>query len=357
MVGKTQKTLQRNILDVIIEMVPDSYFNRGVGEFHLYGKKIDALGANDERAQDKIRGATITGAYCDEVSLYPESYFTMLLSRLSVRGSKLFGTTNPDSPYHWLKTNYIDRAHELDMRVFHFEIDDNPNLDPEFVANLKKEYTGLWYKRFILGLWVLADGTVYDMWNEDAHALNIKDYLAGRETKQFKRYFTAIDYGTNNPCTFGLYGYDGYLPCYLIKEYYYDSTKTGRQKTDGQYADDYMNFINDYKLVNNYVDPSAASFIAELRKRGCVVSPAKNDVLDGIRFVGNLLSSNLYMVDKSCINTLKEFGGYIWDAKAQQRGIDEPLKQNDHAMDRDRYGLYTHFFRSGHSPMLGFNYD
>lgn len=360
MVGKTQRTLQRNILDVIQEMIPDRnqcYLNRGTGEFFIFGKKIDIIGANDERAQDKIRGATIVGAYCDEISLYPESFFKMLLSRMSVSGSKLFGTTNPDSPFHWLKTGFIDRAHELDIKVFHFEIDDNLNLDPEFVRNLKLEYTGLWYKRFILGLWVLADGTIYDMWNDDKHTAWIKDILEKRETKQFKRYFTAGDYGTNNPCTFGLYGYDGSLPAYLVKEYYYDGGKTGRQKTDGEYADDFIAFVGDTRTVANYFDPSALSFMAELRKRGIACTPAKNDVLDGIRFVGNLITNDMYIVDKGCKDTQREFGAYVWDEKAQKRGLDAPLKQNDHAMDRDRYGLYTHFFRSGFSIPKGFKYD
>jgi PBSX family phage terminase large subunit len=360
MVGKTQRTLQRNILDVIQEMYPNPnvcHLNRGTGEFFLFGKKIDILGANDERAQEKIRGATIVGAYCDEISLFPESFFRMLLSRLSVKGSKLFGTTNPDSPYHWLKVDFIDRWRELDISVFHFEIDDNPNLDPEFVRNLKLEYTGLWYKRFISGLWVLADGTIYDMWDEDNQTVNVIEILSKRETKQFKRYFTACDYGTNNPCTFGLYGYDVHLPVYLVKEYYYDGGKTGKQKTDSEYADAFVDFIKDVKPVNNYFDPSALSFMAELRKRGVTVTPAKNDVIDGIRFVASMLAAKAYMVDIGCKQTIREFSGYVWDAKAQKRGEDVPLKQNDHAMDRDRYALFTHFFTSGAGILKGFNYD
>jgi len=359
MVGKTNKTLQRNILDIIAEMVaPEDYhYNRGTGEVTLFGRKIDVIGASDERAQEKIRGATIVGCYGDEVSLWPESFFTMMLSRLSVKGSKFFGTTNPDSPYHWLKADYIDRLAELDLAVFHFTLDDNKNLDPEYVANLKKEYTGLWYKRFILGLWVLADGTVYDMWNDDIHSLSIPSVLKASGKAQFDRYFVAADYGTNNPCTFGLYGYNGgALPCYLVKEYYYDSRRSGRQKTDSEYADDYQKFVAGHRAVAHYVDPSAASFIVELGKRGINVTGANNDVLNGIRWVSTLLSKKMYFIDTSCNETKKEYAGYIWDAKAQKLGIDKPTKEHDHCVDRDRYALFTHFYRKG-TKMFGFNFD
>jgi PBSX family phage terminase large subunit len=358
MVGRTQGTLKRNIIDPILDMVgKDAHYNRGTGELHLFGRVVDTMGASDERAQEKIRGATIAGAYGDEVTLWPESFFKMLLSRLSVRGAKFFGTTNPDSPYHWLKVEYLERARELGIRVFHFTLDDNPNLDPDYVKALKREYTGLWFKRFILGLWVLADGVVFDMFDEARHVVDVAAILAAQGKDRFDRYFVACDYGTSNPCTFGLYGYNaGKPPVYLVKEYYYDSAKKGRQKTDGEYADDLKVFLGDLRPVALYVDPSAASFITELGKRGLNVTPADNDVLNGIRFVGNMLTQAAFLVDKGCTHTIQEFGGYLWDAKAQKRGEDKPLKERDHAMDRNRYGLYTHFKRAG-IRYIGFNLD
>jgi len=358
MVGRTQGTLKRNIIDPILDMVgKDAHYNRGTGELHLFGRVVDTMGASDERAQEKIRGATIAGAYGDEVTLWPESFFKMLLSRLSVRGAKFFGTTNPDSPYHWLKVEYLERARELGIRVFHFTLDDNPNLDPDYVKALKREYTGLWFKRFILGLWVLADGVVFDMFDEARHVVDVSAILAAQGKDRFDRYFVACDYGTSNPCTFGLYGYNaGKPPVYLVKEYYYDSAKKGRQKTDGEYADDLKVFLGDLRPVALYVDPSAASFITELGKRGLNVTPADNDVLNGIRFVGNMLTQAAFLVDKGCTHTIQEFGGYLWDAKAQKRGEDKPLKERDHAMDRNRYGLYTHFKRAG-IRYIGFNLD
>jgi len=358
MVGKTSQTLKRNILDVIIDMVgtKNARFNRGTNMFYLYDKKIECLGAKDEAAQTKIRGATVVGCYGDELSLWPESFFKMMLSRLSVKGAKLFGTTNPDSPYHWLKTDIIDRQHELNLKVFHFMLDDNLNLDPEYVTDLRKEYTGLWRKRFIDGLWVMADGVIHDAFEEEKHVIDVASVLKGQELERFRSYYTSCDYGTNNPCTFGLYGYNGGKPpVYLVKEFYYDSNKHSRQKTDGEYADEFIRFIGDYRPVAHYVDPSAASFIAEMRKRGIGMTNAKNDVLNGIRFTSQMIANGQYYIDRSCVDTRREYMGYVWDAKAQKNGIDAPLKQNDHAMDRDRYALYSHWFRAGHK-ILGFNF-
>ncbi|MCP4749093.1 MAG: ParB N-terminal domain-containing protein [Desulfobacteraceae bacterium] len=263
--------------------------------------------------------------------LWPESYFKMALSRLSLPGAKFFCTTNPDSPYHWLKTEYIDRKHELNMARFQFTLDDNPNLDPDYITELKKEYTGLWYKRFILGLWVLADGVVYDMWSDDEHAID--PLMDGREEQKFTNYIVSCDYGTNNPTVFDLFGFNYKLPVYLIKEYYWDARAKGRQKTDADYADDLVAFIRG-------IFPSAASFIAELRKRGIAVVPAKNDVLDGIRYVSNLISNKQFFVYRSnCPETLKEFFSYLWDTKAAQSGQDKPLKDKDHCMDMIRYAF------------------
>jgi PBSX family phage terminase large subunit len=347
MVGKTERTLKRNILDPLEQIVGTRNFkyNRGLGEVHLLGRRIYVAGANDERSEGKIRGMTLAGAYCDELSLYPESFFTMLLSRLSVGGARLLGTTNPDSPYHWLKAQYLDRAGELDLRHWHFTLDDNLNLDPAYVEALKKEYTGLWYKRFILGLWVLAEGAVYDMWDEDKYTRPAPEDLG--------RFIVAIDYGTSNPCTFGLYGWNNSLKpvVHLTREYWHDARVAGRQKTDAEYADDFKDWLGDVRPEAIYVDPSAASFIAELRKRGYRVRDADNEVIDGIRFVASMLTQERFFIDPSCKNTIKEFSAYVWDPKAQLKGEDKPLKQNDHAMDRNRYALYSHFQRMRTGPL------
>jgi PBSX family phage terminase large subunit len=339
MVGKTERTLKRNVLDLLESMVGSKHFKykQGAGEAYLFGRRIYLAGANDERAEGKIRGMTLAGAYGDEITLWPESFFTMLLSRLSLPGARFIGTTNPDSPFHWLNTRYLEKAGLLNLKRWQFRLEDNLNLDPAYVEALKKEYTGLWYKRFILGLWVLAEGAIYDMWDDARFVRPAPEDL--------QRFIVAVDYGTSNPCTFGLYAWkDGPRPVvHLVREYWYDSKETGRQKTDAEYADDFREWLGDINPEAIYVDPSAASFIAELRKRGYTVSDANNDVIDGIRFVASMLNQERFFVDPSCINTIKEFASYVWDPRAQLKGEDKPLKQNDHAMDRNRYALHSHF--------------
>lgn len=348
MIGKTERTLKRNILDVIEEIVgPKNYhFSSGKGEVTIFGRAIDIVGANDERSENKIRGTTLAGAYGDELTLWPESFFKMLMTRLSVKGSMFFGTTNPDSPYHWLKADYLDREHELNMRSFHFTLHDNPALDPEYVKSLELEYSGLWYKRFIQGLWVMAEGVVYDMFNNEVHVKNEKDLPVN--IMEFDRYYVPVDYGTANPTTFLMIGervtQNGERESYVLKEYYYDGRKEQVQKTNSQYADDLVEFIGDIPVTQIYVDPSAKSFITELKQHDKITASiieAVNDVVEGIREVSKKIKNNLLFVLDTCKNLLREFNAYVWDAKAQKHGEDKPVKDNDHALDALRYYVFT----------------
>lgn len=362
MIGKTERTLYRNIITEMQKMLgPDAVvFNQGRSELKVYGRTIFTASANDESSQDKIRGITLGGAYGDEITLWPESFYNMLLSRLSVRGSKLFATTNPDGPYHYIKRELIDRAEELNppgqrmpgFKRFHFTLDDNPTLDPAYVASLKREYSGVWYQRLIEGLWVQAEGAVYPMWDTRRHIVKVD--------KTFRYYIIGIDYGTHNPCSFVLIGYDSYGgPFTVCEEYYYDGrtqAKSGAaQKTDSQYADDLQKFIGKRKLQGIFADPSALSFRTECQRRGLYLAPADNSILDGIRYVGTLLSNNMLYVDRSCRNVQKEFSSYAWDEKAQMRGEDKPLPENDHALDAIRYALYTMFGRMRGGVIGGFS--
>lgn len=348
MIGKTERTLKRNILDVIEEIVGQSnyHFSSGKGEVRIFDRVIDIVGANDERSENKIRGTTLAGAYGDELTLWPESFFKMLMTRLSIKGSMFFGTTNPDSPYHWLKTDYLDREHELNMASFHFTLQDNPALDPDYIADLEKEYSGLWYKRFIEGLWVMAEGVIYDMFNNDKHVVSEEDLPVN--VMEFDRYYVPIDYGTANPTTFLMIGertnHNGEWESYVLKEYYYDGRREQVQKTDSEYADDLIEFIGDIPVEHIYVDPSAKSFITELKKRNEIrasIMEAVNDVVDGIREVGKRLKNNLLFVMESCTNILREFNSYVWDPKSQKVGEDKPMKDNDHCLDALRYYVYT----------------
>lgn len=341
MCGRTEPTIKRNIIRPLYDLIGDDLqYMSGKGEVQLWGRTIDIIGANDERAEAKIRGSEYIGALLDEVTILPENFVKMLFSRLSLPGAQLFGSTNPDSPFHWLKVELLDKAHERDIAVFSFSIDDNPSLDEDYKKNLKKEYSGLWYQRYIEGKWVLAEGAIYDFFEEDRHTLLMPPGPADY-------YIVGVDYGTSNPCVYSLIGYNAglYPNIWLEKEYYYDSKAKNRQKSDSEYAKDLVDFISGYPVKAIYIDPSALSFKVEMRRLGLNdVLDAKNDVIPGIRFQGQLLSNGTYKVCRTCINTIKEYSTYLWDEKASKRGIDQPLKQNDHCCDAQRYALYTHFF-------------
>jgi len=341
-IGKSLDTVKRNILSELYNFLGvDVRYYGGDRYINLWGRKIWVVGANDERAVQKIQGSTLSGAYVDEAALIPESFWVMLMSRLSPPGAKVFATTNPDSPFHWLKEILDDN--ELNLKKWHFTLEDNPALDENYKKNLKKEYKGLWYQRYIEGLWVLAEGTIYDFFDPKLHVVPfVPSYRA-------KYYIAGIDYGTTNPCAFTLIGYnpDQYPNMWVEKEYYWDSVKEHRQKTDTEYAEDLLKFISDLpsSLKNIYLDPSAASFKAELIRQGVrnIAPETNNDILDGIRFVSGLLSNGALRIHGSCKNMIKEFGSYVWNSKSRERGIDEPIKRSDHLLDSLRYALFTHF--------------
>lgn len=353
MVGKTERSLQHNILDPIMEMVGSKRFrlNKGSGEAYFMGRKIYLAGANDERSQDKIRGVTLAGAYGDEITVWPESFFAMLLSRLRIKGARFYGTTNPDSPFHWLKEKYLDRGldavleneeERLDLKRFFFHLDDNPTLNPEYVTNLKREYTGLWYRRFITGEWCQAQGAIYDMWNETTHVISTEDLLKRLKSPPIRRQVVALDYGTSNPtAALLMQAYGNHV--HVANEYYYDGRKSQRQKTDKEYMSDIEAFYARNNLIKGSVpliiDPSAASLKAEARSRGFIVYDADNSVLDGVRTVGTALSSGVLTIDTKCLNLRKEMPSYVWNETAQKHGEDVPLKVNDHCLDACRYGV------------------
>jgi PBSX family phage terminase large subunit len=297
----------------------------------LFGKKAYALGADKKNSVAKIQGASIEYCYGDEVTTWSEEVFQMLKSRLDKPNSVFDGTCNPDNPNHWFKA-FLDS--DADIYHQHYTIDDNPFLDPFFVEQLKKEYAGsVYYQRFILGQWARAEGLVYDMFYEDKNVVKTID-------RPYTDYYVAVDYGTQNATVFGLFGmYRG--KWYLIKEYYYSGRDKGRQKTDSQYADDLQAFIDGIPIMHVIIDPSAASFKAELRQRGIATRDANNDVLNGIRYTGGLLSNERLLINDCCTKTIDEFYTYSWDDKASLLGEDKPLKEDDHCMDMIRYFSYT----------------
>jgi len=343
MVGKTDGSLYRNIIRPMMEMLGSQMvFRPNKKLVTLWGRSIFTFGANDERAEGKIRGMTCAGSYGDEVTLWPQSFFEQLLNRSSVKGAQGFYSTNPDSPLHWFKKYYLDND-KLDLYSLKFLLDDNNFLDPTYVKNLKNEKVGLWYKRDILGLWVLAEGSIYDFFTdaEPYITLNSKLPIA-------KRKVISIDYGTNNPCTFGVYGINELTKpmCWLEKEFVWDSKLKGRQCTDREYADKLVEFIGHNRPSEIIVDPSAASFKVELSSHPgirSVIVDADNSVVDGIRTVAKMWKNGDYTISANCDRTIQEAQGYVWDARAQKLGEDKPMKINDHCMDRDRYFIQTLF--------------
>lgn len=334
MMAKTERTLLRNVLHPIVELLEPGEFriNLGAGEAELWGRRIYLAGANDERSETKIRGVTLAGAYGDELTTWPESVFRMLLSRLSVTGAQFFGTTNPDAKGHWLNRGFLARAGELDLARFHFTIDDNPFLDPAFVANLKSEYTGLWYQRFILGEWVVAEGAVYDMLDEDVHLVD--------ELPELVDHWVGIDEGTTNPTVFLMLslGVDGCL--------YAHSEWRGRGKSPVAYSRALRTWLAARREEGReprwiYVDPAAAHLREQFRADGITnVAAASNTVLRGIAGTSSLFAvRRLKLHRPTTAATWDELTGYVWDAKKQAKGEDAPLKVDDHGPDALRYAV------------------
>lgn len=354
MTGVSKDTVFDNVLNDLfntLEGDPNySYrYNRQSGDLlinwrtsdnALHQRRIKVVGAKDEGSEKFIRGKTLAGAYCDELTLMPEKFFKQLLNRLSVHGARLYGTTNPDSPSHYLYKDFITNENMLRdglVKDIHFVLDDNPNLPEDYKANIRRSYSGMWFKRMILGQWVLAEGVIYDMFTDD---LIFTDTEWNNEVKSRCRRYIAIDYGTKNPMVF-LDIYDDGDTTYVLNEYYWDSRREQRQKTDAQYADDLMEFIGNELPDFIIIDPSAASFKIVCQGKGLRVKDADNSVNDGIRVTAMLMSQKKLRVHNSCKNMLDEFQAYVWDEKAAANGKEQPLKVMDHACDALRYFCKT----------------
>ena len=369
MCGKTIGSFRRNVLFWLKLMLKSRGYSvidrradnliiirKGDTENYFY-----IFGGKDERSQDLIQGITLAGVFFDEVALMPESFVNQATGRCSVEGSKYWFNCNPDGPYHWFKVNWIDkstgylgkeRVEQIrkkaaeegkdpglkEILYLHFTMDDNLSLSEEIKARYRSMYIGVFFKRYILGLWAAAEGVIYDMFDPEKHVKNIKEFF--QILVNGNRY-VSCDYGTQNATVFLLWnkGIDG--KWYCIREYYYSGRDKGKQKTDAEYADDLKKWLDGTRIKAMIVDPSAASFIAELRKRGYKVIKANNDVLDGIRLVGMLLNLEMLIFSSSCTETIKEFASYIWDEKAAEHGEDKPVKQHDHGCDAVRYFVST----------------
>lgn len=331
LMGNTRGTLDRNILEPMREIWPGCVGNiRSDNTVMMFGKKCYALGADNKKHVARIQGATFEYVYGDEVTTWSEDVFQMLKSRLRCEHSHFDGTCNPDNPGHWFKA-FLES--DADIYQQSYVIDDGV-LPAEVVAQLKTEYAGtIYYDRFILGLWAAATGVIYPMYEEA-----IERPPEGEPS----RYVLSIDYGTMNAFAAGLWGLYGDV-WYMVDEYYYSGRDEGIQKTDEEYAQDLDAFTEGIgtaaEKLRTIIDPSAASFIALLRKRGKYrVIPADNAVLDGIRETATAMKLGKIKISPLCENWKKEAQGYVWD---DCEGEDRPVKVADHLMDSTRYMVKT----------------
>lgn len=337
--GKTITSLRRNVITGLVGLLRELGFSveEKVSRNYLditYRKKTNRFylfGGKDEGSASLIQGMTLSGIMFDEVALMPRSFVEQALARCSVNGSKFWFNCNPEHPFHWFYLEWIKKAKEKNAFYLHFEMEDNPSLTKDILKRYKSLYSGAFYDRFVRGLWVIAEGLVYPMFNPKKHIVETLP-------DSFSAFYVSIDYGTVNPTSMGLWGENG-GKWYRVEEYYHSSRSTHVMKTDEEYYKELERLVSDRKIEAVIVDPSAASFIEAIRRHGRFkVIPAKNNVVSGIRVVSDMLQEGKLLFSSSCRDTIREFSLYSWDEGAKG---DCPKKENDHAMDDVRYFVNT----------------
>ena len=335
-IGVNRGTIQRNVLTTLYKILGFPCPSPMSNKTNLYGRDLYFVGAPDVSAVTTIQGSTLATAYVDEATCIPEVFWKMLETRLSVPGARLYATCNPEGPAHWLKKQYLDRDVH-DLVSWQFNLDDNPILDDAYKNAIKASFSGMFYKRYILGEWALAHGAVYDNYDDD------NEYTNDFPSPNY--YIVGIDYGTTNATAAVLCAVtpNKWPQIRVEREYYYDSAISGRSKTDAELVRDVQDFIG-YKNVSAiYVDPTAASFKIALRQADLPVLDANNDVLLGIKIVSKFIAGKNLIIHKSCKTLREHIQSYSWDPKAADRGEDKPVKHNDHILDALRYACCSAF--------------
>ena len=332
--GKTVGALRRNLLT---ELVPclrrigmEVRENRSANTLTVvyagHRNQFLLFGGKDASSAALIQGSTLAGLLLDETALMPRAFVEQAVARCSVRGSRLWFNCNPEGPEHWFYKEWIEKAESRGALRLHFTMEDNPGLPPEIRQRYERLYTGVFYRRFVLGEWAAAQGLVYDFFDPDKDAAEVPD-------GPFSAWRVSVDYGTVNPLSMGLWGEKNGV-WYRVDEVYYDSRREGRQKTDAEYAEMLEQLVAGRDIQRVIVDPSAASFTETLRRKGWQVMKADNDVADGIRVTADLLRQRRIVLCRPCRDCLREMALYCWDERS---GRDAPRKEHDHAMDEMRY--------------------
>lgn len=331
--GKTVGALRRNLLSGLRPVLEELGFrctekiSQNLLTVRFGGREntFFLFGGKDESSAGLIQGVTLAGVLLDEVALMPRSFVEQACARCSVNEAKLWFNCNPEGPEHWFYKEWIEKREERRALYLHFTMQDNPALTPEVIRRYARNFSGAFYRRFVLGEWVAAEGRVYDFFDER--------YIRPAPEGAMERWCISCDYGTVNPASFGLWGLKDSI-WYRVAEYYYDSKIHKRQKTDGEYAADLKRLAGGRRIDLVVADPSAASFIEVLRREGWRVARAENDVLSGIRVTAELLKSGRIVICPACRDAIREFSLYCWDERAVG---DRVKKVHDHAMDEIRY--------------------
>ena len=336
--GKTISSLKRNVLSEILPRL------EGLGAvwkekrsenlltvtFHGHRNQFYVFGGRDESSASLIQGITFAGVLLDEVALMPQSFVEQACARCSVAGSRLWFNCNPAGPSHWFYKTWILDAEKRNCLRLHFTMEDNPSLTEEIRQRYQRLYTGVFYRRFILGQWVQAEGRVYDFFQPEM--------IAPVPEGPFVQWYVSCDYGTVNPTSMGLWGKQGET-WYRVKEFYFDSRSHMRQMTDEEYAGALARLAGGRSVTAVIVDPSAASFMELLRRKGWRVQKAQNDVLSGIRLTSDYLKDGRIVICEGCDDCVRELDAYVWDLSSGAK--DRVKKEHDHAMDDMRYFVAT----------------
>lgn len=336
--GKTVRGVRRNVVSPLLATLRELGFgvqeklSANLIELEYCGVKnrYYLFGGRDESSAALIQGITLAGVLFDEVALMPRSFVEQAIARCSLNGSKFWFNCNPEYPGHWFYREWILMCKEKNALYLHFKMEDNPSLSKKMLERYKSLYSGAFYRRFVEGEWVAAQGAVYPFMTDEM--------FCEVPWCEFEDYAVSVDYGTVNPASFGLWGLLGGV-WYRIDEYYFDSRQEGFQRTDEEHYRELERLCEGKKISAVTVDPSAASFIEVIRRHGKFsVIPARNNVLDGIRQCAAALKEKRVVICRNCADSVREFSLYRWDENSTN---DVPIKENDHAMDDIRYFVTT----------------